>query len=200
MVDHLEVWDRGGPRLVALEGDRLTIGSSPVNHVAIDGDPTVSRLHAVLERVGPVWCVRDVGSRNGTFLNRKAVRGDRRLGPHDELRMGRTRLVFRGRTPLPFGRDRTEGSLAPPRLTGRERDVLVALCTPLLAGSFFTAPASVGEIAEAMVVGEPAIRQHLVRLYDKFAIHGGERRLRLANEAISRGAVSLTDLHPSERT
>ena len=69
----------------------------------------------------------------------------------------------------------------------------------MLADSLFTEPAPVGQIAEALVVSEPAVRQHLLRLYDKFAIDGGgeRRRLRLANEAIRRGAVSLSDLRDS---
>jgi len=122
---------------------------------------------------------------------------DRALRPGDELRVGRTRLVLR--TTDPVAPTATEAAQSAPPLTRRERDVLVALCRPVLADNLFTEPASAGQIAGALVVSEPAVRQHLLRLYDKFAIHGGgeRRRLRLANEAIRRGAVSLSDLRES---
>jgi tetratricopeptide (TPR) repeat protein len=78
-----------------------------------------------------------------------------------------------------------------PELTRRERDVLVALCRPLSRGAAFTEPASIHEIAEALGVSEAAVKQHLVHLYDKFGIFEGDerRRVRLANAALSEGAV-----------
>jgi hypothetical protein len=51
---------------------------------------------------------------------------------------------------------------------------------------------------ETLFVTEAAIKQHLQNLYDKFAIPPeGERRVRLANEAIRRGAVTLAILRDS---
>jgi hypothetical protein len=40
------------------------------------------------------------------------------------------------------------------------------------------------------------VKKHLARLYDKFAVFEGDerRRVRLANAAVTRGAVSLADL------
>jgi DNA-binding CsgD family transcriptional regulator len=53
-------------------------------------------------------------------------------------------------------------------------------------------------MAEALFVSEAAVKQHLAHLYDKFAIYDGDRRRgRLANEALRRGAVRLSDLRPS---
>jgi tetratricopeptide (TPR) repeat protein len=77
----------------------------------------------------------------------------------------------------------------PPALTRREREVLDALCHPLATDGAFAEPASVREIAKTLFVTEAAVKQHLLRLYDKFEIwdEGGRRRLRLANEAIRRG-------------
>jgi DNA-binding NarL/FixJ family response regulator len=91
---------------------------------------------------------------------------------------------------------RTETTDPVPELTRRERDVLVQLCRPVLAGDVFTEPASSREIAEALVVTEAAVKQHLLNLYVKFGIHGdGERRrVRLANDAVHRGAVTIADL------
>lgn len=83
-----------------------------------------------------------------------------------------------------------------PSLTPRERDVLVELCRPALTAAAFSEPASIRDIAKALFVTEGAVKQHMLRLYDKFGIDVGvtRRRLRLANEAIARRIVSLRDL------
>jgi DNA-binding NarL/FixJ family response regulator len=87
-------------------------------------------------------------------------------------------------------------------LTARERDVLIALCRPLLDRDMFTEPASTRAIADELVITQAAVKQHLVNLYDKFGVPAGDsqRRARLANEAPRRGAVSLTQLRASETT
>src|SRR5450755_491570 len=83
-------------------------------------------------------------------------------------------------------------------LTRREREVVIELCRPSVAntGLAFTEPATVREIGERLFVSEAAVKQHLLRLYDKFEIPDGidQRRLRLANEALARGAVTRADL------
>ena len=73
--------------------------------------------------------------------------------------------------------------------------MLVALCAPVLDGDAFTAPASVATIAEELYVTESAVKQQLGRLYQKFDVdEGPDRRVRLANGALLRGAVGAADL------
>ena len=191
----LEVWRPAGADLVPLNGERLTIGRAPGNDVVLADDGQVSRVHAVLEHLGSSWSVRDVSSRNGTFVNGTRVSGEARIGAGDELRIGRTRIVVRA--------DRTaddpaatEAQAPPPQLTPRERDVLIALFAPMTGPEMFTEPASTRQIAQALWVSEAAVKQHLLRLYDKFAIAGdGERRrTRLANEALRRGAITMAEV------
>jgi hypothetical protein len=88
-----------------------------------------------------------------------------------------------------------------PDLTRRERDVLVALCRPAVSDDVFVEPASVREIAEALVVTDAAVKQHLLRLYDKFGIaeSGERRRVKLAREALRRGAIATADLKAALR-
>lgn len=198
MTLHIEVWVRGEPRMVRLEEARLTIGKDGANDVVISGDRAVSRMHAALEPYAAGWCVRDLGSSNGTFVNGERVWGERPLRAGDEIRVGETRIVLRSDTA------QTETSQtglidSAPALTPRERDVLVALCRPVLSGDVFTEPSSIREIARTLVVTEAAVKRHLANLYDKFGVvEGGERRrIRLANEAIRRGAVSITALTES---
>ena len=74
------------------------------------------------------------------------------------------------RDPLAPAGAATEVEQAPPALTARERDVLVALCRPLLARDMFTEPASTRAIADELVITQAAVKQHLANLYDKFGI------------------------------
>jgi pSer/pThr/pTyr-binding forkhead associated (FHA) protein len=177
-----------------LVADRSTVGKAAENDVALADDPTASHLHAVLERFAAGWCVTDLGSSNGTWVNGERIWASRRLRHGDEIRVGQTRLVFRDG--LATAGAATEVEQEAPALTTRERDVLVALCRPLLARDMFTEPASTRAIGEELVISQAAVKQHLANLYDKFGIPPGDdhRRARLANEALRRGAVSLTEL------
>jgi DNA-binding CsgD family transcriptional regulator len=192
--NYVEVWGRGGRELRALDAERLTVGTLDSNDLAVDAEG-VSRVHAVFERFGDTWCVRDLGSRNGTFVNGARIIGEHALHAGDEVVLGQLRLLFHG---APRGSE-TAAIAQPPSLTPRERDVLVALCRPLLTGDAFTEPASIRAIAAELVVSEAAVKQHLGRLYGKFAVghHAERRRLRLANAAVSTGAVKVGDLQRS---
>jgi DNA-binding CsgD family transcriptional regulator len=190
----LELWVQGNRTLVPLDSARVTIGSAPDNDVVLD-DRTVSRLHALLERLPGGWTVRDLGSRNGTFLNGERIGELTVLRPGDKVRMGSAEVVFRGASS-----EGVVGGTAPielaPALTRREVDVLVALCRPLAERDIFCEPASTKEIADALIVSEDAVKKHLARLYDKFGVHDGpgSRRTRLANAALSTGAISLSSI------
>src|ERR1700736_4444915 len=192
---YIDLVTAGGVRRVPLEADRVTLGSSDSSDVAIHDDPSVSRLHAALERYGSTWCIRDLGSHNGTYVNGLRIVGDWTLHSSDELRIGKTRLVY-----VAAEGDKAQGltatAEAAPELTRREREVLLELCRPVLGGDVFTEPASIREISQALVVSDAAVKQHLLRLYDKFGITdpGDRRRVKLANAAVHRGAVALTDL------
>lgn len=194
MQTYLERWTAAGRLVQPLEGARVTIGRHASNDLALTDDSEVSRVHAVLEPVGPAWVVRDLGSRNGTRVNGDLIAGDRRLLPGDELTIGGTRLVFRAAEQTAY--DVTVGAAPPPQLTPRERDVLMELFRPTSTPGPFSEPAGTREIAAALVVSEAAVKQHLARLYDKFEIHAGldRRRMRLANEALRRGAVNLAEV------
>lgn len=201
MRDYLEVAMPAGLQLCPLETGRITIGRHPTNTIVLTGDPNVSRTHAVVEQVGPSWCLQDLGSRNGTYVNGARTAERRALRSGDEVRIGITRLVYRA-AQQDADPTRTLAHGPAPALTPRERDVLVALCSPVYRGDVLGMPASVREIADQLVVGEDAVKQHLTHLYDKFQIpadaHGG-RRVQLAREAVMRGAVNRTDVDAAAR-
>ncbi|GAT12825.1 FHA domain-containing protein [Mycolicibacterium novocastrense] len=200
MSSHLEISRPSGRELLPLSGQRVTLGKASTNAVSLEHDETVSRLHAVLENLGFAWSIRDLGSRNGTFLNGERITAERVLRSGDEVRLGKSRLVFWEVRDSGDGRLDEETVTAqavepPPRLTRRELDVLVVLCRPLVSDDPFPEPASVRRMAGELFVTEAAVKQHLQNLYDKFAIPAeGDRRVRLANEALRRGAVTLAQL------
>jgi hypothetical protein len=78
-----------------LERPQTTIGRSPECDIFLD-DVTVSRRHAVVSRGDGGFAIEDLGSLNGTFLNRS--RTDRGILENgDELQIGKYRLIFLAR-------------------------------------------------------------------------------------------------------
>ena len=187
----IRVEDTGA--VVSLTGEVTTVGRGRSVDVRLD-DPSVSLLHAEIVRRGPYAYVADLGlSRNGTRVNGRPV-GRRVLEDSDVVVFGAARCRVGGlpREVLP-----TESELrrpAVPELTRRELDVLTALCRPALSDDAFVAPATAREIAADLVVTEAAVKQLLLRLYQKFRIAGGlTRRIRLANEVVALGLVRPAD-------
>jgi hypothetical protein len=81
------------------------------------------------------------------------------------------------------------------RLTRREREVLVELCRPLLEQANFHEPAATRDIATKLFVTEAAVKQHLLRMYEKLDIADeGNRRLALANAAFESGILTSADI------
>jgi hypothetical protein len=93
---------RLGARLILGQGDqqrsllvkgRTLLGSSPEADVVI-GEPTVSRVHCVLEpRDDGIWA-RDLGSRNGTYVDQMRIK-EVRLRDNATLLLGGARLWLR---------------------------------------------------------------------------------------------------------
>jgi DNA-binding CsgD family transcriptional regulator len=178
----------GSPNSFTLEGVVTTLGRGTGVDIALN-DPAVSRLHCELVRRGPHVYVCDLGlSSNGTLVNGRPV-ARRLLSDGDVLQVGRTRLRAGGVPDVADDAVSLRRS-AVPDLTRREREVLAALCRPALQQEAFVAPATAQEVADELVVTEAAVKQHLLRLYQKFRVaEGPNRRARLANEVISAGVV-----------
>lgn len=75
-----------------IEGERLTIGRSPDADVFLD-DVTVSRNHALVVRRKDGLYLDDLGSLNGTYVNRHRIESHK-LSDGDELQVGKYRLTY----------------------------------------------------------------------------------------------------------
>lgn len=75
-----------------LDSDVVKVGRHPDSDIFLD-DITVSRRHAEVACSAATYRVNDVGSLNGTYVNRLRV-DDAELFDGDELRIGKFRLIF----------------------------------------------------------------------------------------------------------
>ncbi|EOR70333.1 hypothetical protein JCM3263A_29170 [Thermobifida fusca] len=192
---HIRVEETG--EIHPLTAEVTTVGRGRGVDIILS-DPSVSQLHAEIVRRGPYVYVVDMGlSRNGTRVNGRPI-AQRVLREGDVISFGAARCRVGG---LPEEDLRPEVELrrgGTPELTRREIDVLTSLCRPALSDDAFVAPATARQIAEDLVVTEAAVKQHLLRLYQKFRIaEGVNRRTRLANEVVALGLIRPTP--PSER-
>ncbi|WP_445150290.1 FHA domain-containing protein [Baekduia sp. Peel2402] len=78
-----------------LDHDRMTIGRRPDSDVFLD-DVTVSRDHALVVRRGDEFHLDDLGSLNGTYVNRRRIESHH-LADGDELQVGKYKLTFLSR-------------------------------------------------------------------------------------------------------
>lgn len=79
-----------------LDAAMTTTGRHPDSDIFLD-DVTVSRKHAVFQLDGDSFLVRDVGSLNGTYVNRERI-DSAVLRSGDEVQIGKFRLVFHTRS------------------------------------------------------------------------------------------------------
>jgi len=103
-VDLLEALGIMGPALIVRTGGgmagqsyqpgegRTLIGRSPECDIFLD-DVTVSRRHAELLREGETFTIHDLGSLNGTYVNRRRIETVV-LEDDDEVQIGKYRLTF----------------------------------------------------------------------------------------------------------
>ena len=75
-----------------LDDDEVNSGRHPDSDIFLD-DVTVSRKHATFRRVDESFVVRDVGSLNGTYVNRERI-DSKTLADGDELQVGKYKLTF----------------------------------------------------------------------------------------------------------
>ncbi len=76
-----------------LTGGQVSVGRDSDSDIFLD-DVTVSRNHAVLVVTGQTVTLQDLGSLNGTYVNRRRIDTPEALVDGDELQIGKFRLAF----------------------------------------------------------------------------------------------------------
>lgn len=183
-----------GQRRWPLQGEVVTVGRSLQADVVLADDPTVSRVHVRLERIGGCWTLVDDGlSRNGTWVGGRRVVGRVPLRDRDSIRLGATSLVFCA--PEEVHEPHTligEPLVTLDRLTPAQRAVVAALCRPCLVGDPYAAPATNAQIAAELCLSVDAVKTHLRAVAHRLGIDHlpqNEKRLRTAALAIRCGLV-----------
>ena len=76
-----------------IDSDVTTLGRHPESDIFLD-DVTVSRHHAKLVRAGGQLMLEDLGSLNGTYVNRVLIDGRAQLRYGDEIQIGKYRATI----------------------------------------------------------------------------------------------------------
>ncbi|OUZ11024.1 hypothetical protein BHE97_06220 [Aeromicrobium sp. PE09-221] len=76
-----------------LDAEQVSVGRHPSSDIFLD-DISVSRRHAVFTRRDRGYVVSDLGSLNGTYVNRDRIDGDIALSGGDEVQIGKYRLIY----------------------------------------------------------------------------------------------------------
>jgi pSer/pThr/pTyr-binding forkhead associated (FHA) protein len=190
----------GRQRIHPLDRGRrsVTIGRRDEADISLPWDPECSRLHAELELRAGEWTISDDGlSQNGTWVNEVRLVGRRRLSDGDDVRVGRTHLIFANPVAIGIGPTLLPGELsATPRFSDQQQRVLRGLCRPLMGDGDGLDPASDEAIAGETGIPVKTVTTELDHLTRALGLTVGslaERRRELALLALRSGLVAADD-------
>ena len=190
----------GRQRLHPLERGRrsVTIGRRDEADVSLPWDPECSRLHAELELRAGEWTISDDGlSQNGTWVNELRLVGRRRLSDGDDVRVGRTHLIFANPVSAGLGPTLVPGELsATPHFSEQQQRLLRGLCRPLISDGVGLEPADDAQIARETGIPAETVSTELDHLTRALGLHDvpvPQRRRELALLALRAGLVAADD-------
>lgn len=106
----------------SLEGlDRVTIGRTSDNDIEL-GDMLCSSRHAEIRLDGDVYYLKDLGSRNGSFLNGDRIKNEQALRNGDTIQLGKSSISFLCESEDPFGNTMMREEPDPATLREQTRD------------------------------------------------------------------------------
>lgn len=79
---------------LVLSGSRLAVGRSSAVELSFPEDAGLSRQHFAFEFEGNEWTVRDLGSKNGTFVNNIPLKARLILKPGDRITAGHLAILY----------------------------------------------------------------------------------------------------------
>ena len=190
----------GRQRIHPLDRGRrsVTIGRRDEADISLPWDPECSRLHAELELRAGEWTISDDGlSQNGTWVNELRLIGRRRLNDGDDVRVGRTHVIFANPGGIGIGPTLVPGELsATPRFSDQQQRLLRSLCRPLMGDGYGLAPATDDEIAQETGIPARTVTTELDHLTRSLSLDVGtraQRRRELALLALRSGLVGAED-------
>jgi len=190
----------GRQRIRPLQRGRrsVTIGRRDEADVSLPWDPECSRLHAELELRAGEWTISDDGlSQNGTWVNELRLVGRRRLADGDDVRVGRTHVIFANPVSIGIGPTLVPGELsATPRFSDQQQRVLRGLCRPLIGDGDGLAPATDEEISRWAGIPARTVTTELDHLTRALGLDDGPpelRRRELALLALRSGLVAADE-------
>jgi ABC transport system ATP-binding/permease protein len=119
--------DEGQITPLPLFRDQYTVGRDEGNTIRLT-ERNISRKHAILHKNADVWCLSDLGSYNGSYVNGVRVVSDYQLSHTDIIHMGDYRLICEDEQILKAAA--TGPSVPPPRTTTYKPDRLVVVVGP----------------------------------------------------------------------
>ncbi len=90
----LIILPNGQTQTAHLNTDRWTLGRSTENDFGFPEDSGLSRQHLALEKDNGAWIVRDLGSKNGTYVNDRLLHSKHFLSPGDRITASLLTVVF----------------------------------------------------------------------------------------------------------
>ena len=90
----LIILPNGRTQSADLKSDRWTVGRSTDNDFGFPEDSGLSRQHLAFENENGTWIVRDLGSKNGTYVNEHLIQSKHRLSPGDKITASLLTVVF----------------------------------------------------------------------------------------------------------
>ena len=85
---------------IDLVGDRIVFGRNAECQVCLNL-PAVSREHAMIRKIGPAYYIEDMGSRNGTEVNKVKIKARTALKHGNEITICGTSMLFYEEAPRP---------------------------------------------------------------------------------------------------
>jgi pSer/pThr/pTyr-binding forkhead associated (FHA) protein len=159
-----------------LTGISARIGRDDLAELTLLGDSKVSRVHAELRLLKDQWIITDLGSRNGTMVNKQRIE-EHPLKNGDIIQVGNTIVRFEA-SEDPNATEAGTGALGSvPELSEREIQVLALIASGLTDR----------EIGERLFVSASTVRSHLDRIGVKTGLR---RRAELTRLAVDLGIVT----------
>ncbi|HEY0881318.1 MAG TPA: FHA domain-containing protein, partial [Archangium sp.] len=85
----------GAGQLLEVKQGAVVVGRASVSDLRLQ-HPSISRRHTQIKRVGEQFFVKDLGSQNGTFVNKERIATEVEVKPGDSIALGNALLRLRG--------------------------------------------------------------------------------------------------------